>query len=407
MKWHSYFSSRMRQVATCGVLVLPLGLVAPVWAAPTLKQAVEAAWQRQPELRSFDQRKAEADAKRDAASSWLADSPSLSIGHRTDRMNRNSGAREWEADLGLPLKTPGIRAALTATAESEGALNLARVEAARLRVAGEVRDLWWDVRLATNERDLAVRKAEDAKQLAMEVDRRVKAGDLALVDLNQARATAHQADATRLEQEAKLRRALRLFQAMTGLTDPGADIEVAGPSGPSHADITLAELTVNAQRARYSEATRVTADAPELTVGSRRERGLFGEAFESSLFVGVRIPFPTKSRNAPRIAAAGAELAEAEAQAALLKDRVQATTDSAEGDLKQASEIVRLADQRAVLARDTHTRLAKAFQLGEIDLVTRLRAEAERFDAELSLSRARLEEGRAVSRLNQAKGLLP
>ncbi len=42
--------------------------------------------------------------------------------------------------------------------------------------------------------------------------------------------------------------------------------------------------------------------------------------------------------------------------------------------------------------------------LGE---VRRLRAENDRFEAELNFSRAKLEAARAVSRLNQAQGILP
>ena len=75
--------------------------------------------------------------------------------------------------------------------------------------------------------------------------------------------------------------------------------------------------------------------------------------------------------------------------------------------LEQARRIEQLAAERARLAADTQQLLAKAFRLGEIDLPTRLRTENDRFDAELALGRARLEAGRAISRLQQAYGLLP
>jgi cobalt-zinc-cadmium efflux system outer membrane protein len=45
--------------------------------------------------------------------------------------------------------------------------------------------------------------------------------------------------------------------------------------------------------------------------------------------------------------------------------------------------------------------------LGELDLPARLRAENDRFDAERALTRSRIEAGRAISRLNQALGILP
>ena len=53
------------------------------------------------------------------------------------------------------------------------------------------------------------------------------------------------------------------------------------------------------------------------------------------------------------------------------------------------------------------TLVAKAYRLGESDLPTRLRADSEKFEADLSLARARVGLQRAVSQLNQALGLLP
>lgn len=49
----------------------------------------------------------------------------------------------------------------------------------------------------------------------------------------------------------------------------------------------------------------------------------------------------------------------------------------------------------------------KSYRLGESDLPTRLRAETERFEAELAHARAQIETRRAISKLNQAHGLLP
>ena len=69
--------------------------------------------------------------------------------------------------------------------------------------------------------------------------------------------------------------------------------------------------------------------------------------------------------------------------------------------------MVQLTETRFTLAADTQRLLAKAFALGELDLVSRLRAENERFESELNYTRATLDATRAVARLNQALGVLP
>ena len=75
--------------------------------------------------------------------------------------------------------------------------------------------------------------------------------------------------------------------------------------------------------------------------------------------------------------------------------------------MQQAQGALVLAQERQRLAAETEGLLAKAFSLGEIDLATRLRTAAERYAADADAIRSRLESGRAISRLNQAFGVLP
>ena len=76
-------------------------------------------------------------------------------------------------------------------------------------------------------------------------------------------------------------------------------------------------------------------------------------------------------------------------------------------ELIQARSALGLAEERQRLAAENELLLGKAFSLGEIDLATRLRAAAERYAADADATRSRIEAGRAVTRLNQAYGVLP
>jgi cobalt-zinc-cadmium efflux system outer membrane protein len=160
-------------------------------------------------------------------------------------------------------------------------------------------------------------------------------------------------------------------------------------------------------RAKLGQATAATRDAPEIEIGMRRERGAFGEPYANSVIVGIKLPFATEARNQPRITAANAELIEAQAASQLERQKLAAEIDAAQVESEQAHAIEQLAAERFRLAADTQALLAKAFALGELDLPARLRAENERFDAELALTRSRIEVSRAISRYNQAVGVLP
>lgn len=391
-------------------IALVLLLASGPLSAQTLRDAVERAWVRQPANLAQPARAEEFAAKRDAARALFPEPPSLVVSNRDDRLHRDQGARELGAAIALPLWLPGEQGRQGAIVSTERDQYHAALAAAKLKIAGEVRDAYWQARLTENELALARRKVEEAAVLAADVERRVKAGDLARVDLNQAQAAERLARAALTEAEIKTFRARQGFNVLTGSnTLPGGEETLVAHTATVDEHPLLAPLqrAVAATQARLNLATQSLRGNPELELGLRRERGLFNEPYAHSLEVRFRLPFATDARNKPRIAAANAELMEAQAAFGLERARLTAELEAARRELGQAREVLRLTESRFTLAVDTQQLLAKAFVLGELDLIARLRAENERFEAELAHARARVEASRAVSRLNQAQGILP
>jgi len=376
----------------------------------SLRDALDGAWSRQPAARSTGAREDELAAKRGAATALFPEPPSVNLGYRTDRPNQNDGVRELEGVVSFPVWAPGTRDAAQALARAESEQFDSGLRAQRWRLAGEVREAYWQARLAEAELELARRKVDEAVALAADVERRLKAGDLARTDLNQARVAEQLARAALAETRTRTYRAAQAFAVLTGLKSlPVITESVVAPVPDldAHPQLAAAGRTVAAARARLGQATTATRDPPELELGMRRERGAFGESYANSVVVGIKLPFGTDARNRPRITAANAELIETDAALMLDRQKLAAEIEGAAVELEQAREIEVLATERFRLAADTQTLFAKAFTLGELDLPSRLRAENERFDAERALTRARIEAGRAISRLNQAQGLLP
>lgn len=383
--------------------------VLPAHAADTLREAVERAWARQPAAQAQRSRGDEFTAKRDAAGAAFPEPPSFRIGNRDDRLNRNIGQREWEAEIALPLWLPGEQARQSSIANAERDQYDASLTATKLKVAGEVRDAYWQARLAGNELALARRKAQEAAALAADVERRVKAGDLARVDLNQAQGAERLARAALIETEVKAFKARQAFAVLTNMAAlPAAEENVAAASIlDDHPLLATLQRAVATTQAKLSQASQSLRNNPEIELGARRERDSFDDRYVNSLQVRFRLPFATDARNKPRIAAANAELIEAQATYSVERARVAAEIEAARRELEQARTVAELGEARFALASDTQRLLAKAFALGELDLVTRLRAENERFEAELQFTRAKLEAARVISRLNQALGVLP
>jgi len=381
----------------------------------TLRQAFDAAWERQPEAAAQPAREEAAAAARRAAQGWLAEPAALELRTATDRAHGNHGAREYEAAVALPLWLPGERERAGRLADAEQQALQATLAAARLRTAAQVREAWWAWQRAALEHGLAQDRRSSARQLAADVARRVRAGDLARADQYQADGAAAQADAALADASAALAAARLGLHALAGAALPpsgGTDAELwpeAPTDGVQAQHPALRELQARAEMARRSaDLAAVQSRAnPELTLGTKRERAALGEAYQGSLSVGLRIPFGGGGRADAKAATARAEAIEAESLAALERGRVAAGIEAARERAEAARAQREAADQRARLAREVRGFIEKSFRLGESDLPTRLRAELEAAEAERLAARARIDAAAAVSALRQSLGLLP
>ena len=395
----------------------------PAAAQPplSLKQAVDAAWTRQPETRSLAQRRNAAAAQAQAARRWTPEPFALDLSIKTDRLTSNNGARDLVAGVSAPLWLPGERDRSAALANAEqGALD-GRLAAAQWRTAGVVREAWWAAQVASIDVSLAQSRLANAQQLAADVARRVTAGDLARADQHQADAAiaAMQSDvALTAAAQAQALLALRGLLGPVGL-DAGELLALPSPVGENEpagpVDTLLAthpqlrELVDKAEVARRAHdlaAVQKRAN-PELALQTSRDRGASGEPYGQSINIGVRIPFGANDRQQAKAALAAAEQSEAETVLANERERLAADAQAAAARVRGARGVVSAAQQRAVLTRDTRSFFDKAFRLGQADLPTRLRIELEAAEAERQLARARIELFRALSALRQTLGLMP
>jgi len=417
-KHHHRWLSRTLCLAIGGMLA-----AGNLWAqsAPlTLKQAFEAAWSRQPEAQSLAERREAAEARRQSADSWTAEPPSLEVSAKTDQLNKNQGSREYVAGIALPLWLPGERSRTGALADAESRATASRALGAQLRTAATVREAWWAWQRARIEKGLAQERLNGARQLASDVVRRVKAGDLARSDQHQADGAAATAEVALAETNTALATATQQLRALIGMApiSQGGEVSAAGEPAPAvPADFAaldtshpaVIELLNRAEVARRgAELAEVQTRAnPELTLATTRDRGVFGDPYQQTVTVGIRFPFGSESRNRAKAGLARAEAIEAEGQLRLERERLIADLEAARVRVESAQQQLTAADKRAQLARESRGFFEKSFRLGESDLPTRLRIELEAAEGERQAARARIDLAAAVSLLRQTLGLLP
>ena len=396
----------------------------PTAGSVSLSAALDAAWQRAVAARESDGQRRRAEADRAAVGRFWAAPPSLELSHRNDRLQDNAGKRETEIGVAVPLWLPGQRAARASAAGAEVAQALAAEQVARLRLAGELREAAWQIAASQTELAQADAEARSLTQLADDVERRVRAGDLARADSLAARAellaaAAHQSDLRQRVQAARARWAL-----LTGLTaapdlksaatiDGGADAAASHPaSHPAsqlelHPELQLARESTALAQQRVELMRRSRRDAPELTLGVRQDVGGRTEAAQGSLVIALRLPFSTDDRNRPLEAAALSELDVAQTYEQRLRERLDSDIVAARGALGAAEAQLQAEAARAGLLRERAALIDKSFRAGETPLPDLLRALAAAAQADGAAARQTTALGLARARLQQTLGLLP
>jgi cobalt-zinc-cadmium efflux system outer membrane protein len=386
--------------------------------AVSLKDVFDTAWQRQPEAQAFQKRRDAVQAQAKAASMLSPEPPSLEISQRSDGLTGNNGAREFELGITVPIWLPGQRTASADLAQAERAWLERRQLASQVRLASAVRDAWWGWLRARVDAELANEQLANAQRLAADVAKRTSAGDLAKSDQHQAEGAVASAQAHAAQAQAASVAALAQVMALTGRTAL-ADLIVnaageptpgqAPSSTPSAGHPLLAELedriTV-AERTAQLISTQKRSN-PELTVATSRGRGAFGERYGQTVLVGIRVPLASGPRHDDRLASAQAEAIDVQSQLVLERARIQADQQGAAARLEAARTQLDAVQRRSRLANESRGFFDKSFRLGETDLPTRLRIEAEASEATRQAARSQIDLASAMSAWRQSLGLLP
>jgi len=377
---------------------------------PTLTQAVEAAWQRSSEAAQSQGQRRQARAEQVVASNWLSAPPALQLSQREGRGNAADGQRETEVGVALPLWRYGARTTAGQAAQAELDWSQAAEQAARLRVAGQVREALGQLSGLEAEQRVASLQSQLLARLAEDVDRRVKAGDLAPADALAARAESLASQAQEAEVQVRLRAHRAQWQLLTGLAVAAQAPATASPSfevSDTHPEMLLATKAVERAQKKLALVQAQRGGGPELGVSLRQERPGQGNPVQNSVAVALRLPFGTEAHAQPRVAAALAEVDLALALQQRTRDRLTTELGLARGQLQGAQAQARLETQRAALLRERATHIDKSFKAGESPLPELLRALSAAAQAEAASERQQALLGLAEARLQQAQGLLP
>lgn len=383
---------------------------API-AAGTLHDAVEVAVAQSSEAASLPALRAQAEALRRSGRGPFVGPPVLSV----DLLTRSQGIIEEVTSVSAGIRWPGEGKAIRSYAGRAGDSAQSGIEAARLRIAGDVRDAWWS--LAAARAAVAVDRDQVgiAATTASQVARLVGAGEQARRDLLLAQAEASAAESRLSQAQAELARAEAAYAALAG--PPPAELppeSQANVTDPENSPALRAAL----DRAALADAraTSLTYGARlrlEGTVGIRRERGGVGdstlspEPFRNALLLGIRVPLGRNQSAVADAASARSTALGAGAEANRLRIRLVAEQRAAQARLDAAERSLEQAQARRAALAEALALTERGRTEGEIGFIEALRARQTLSEAERDLAAARVARFAAISSFNQAMGVLP
>ncbi len=345
------------------------------------------------------------------ASSLFGGDPAASLRHQTDQLGSGDGLREWEASLTVPVWLPGQRDGRAQLAETIYSRSDALYQLLAWRVAGEVQELAWKVRLAEADHSQALQQWQSAQALERDIRLRVGAGELANTNLLLAEQETIGRQARGLETEGQLELAMEAWRSYTGGDELPDDLSELAQQTPvlssKHPRLLAADAQINQAIATRNDVRHSRRANPELTFYGKHDRGARLEPYNNSFGVEFSLPFGTGSHAAPRIAEAEANLTGTQSERARVQRELELAFEQASYSVKFAQRASVLADQQNRLASTSLRLQQRAFELGEADLVLLLRAREQAANAAQALQRAELEYQLAISRYTHASGVMP
>ena len=314
------------------------------------------------------------------------------------RYDNGGNSNEWTASLERTIRIGGKAGIDAQLGDNELVIGQARIGEARHEAARMLADLWLDTLATSRQRELWAEQLSFAEASHQAVEKRRKAGDASMLDLNVAKADLIEVQrqlsaAASAEAKAKAKLAVR-FPTLKYEPKPLAEPTALDMSLPQWRDRILAEsdpikIAEGLLKKAELSAARAKADRiPDPTVGVYTA----SEAFRNERIVGLSVSIPLSgSYRSERMQQALQEAEAARAKVERQKRDEEAEVVEAYADATGGLERWRLASQGLSTTRDSARLTQRAYSLGEADLQTLLLARRQALDATTATEQARVE----------------
>jgi len=384
----------------------------------TLSSLTQYVYKHHPSLHTEQAQQQQIDANTALATTPFANVSSVSVNHQNDVIGSHDGLQEWEASVGMPLWLPGQKQQQLLLSDKLSAELPAYKQQIRLQASATIRELIWHAVLAETADKQALQAWNTAQNLEQDVDSKVAAGELAAAESLLASSHTLELYSQYLLTQAALAHALKQYHHRTGEQALPQDYEEvlsiqqdrlqhhsSAIIDPQHPDLKVLDQHIATLHTKQDLARFEGAVNPELSLGIRRERGSDDENYNNSVGIGISFALGNDVYRRPAIALAAKELADAEVTRQQVEHELNAVLFSQLHDLASKQQQLDLENQRVETSRQYFSLQQRAFELGEIDLVSVLHSQSIANKAQNRKLRLQIEMKQLIAQINQARGV--
>ena len=233
---------------------------------------------------------------------------------------------------------------------------------------------------------------------------------MAKTDFMLAQQETLRAEREQLRAEAEVMHARHRYSLLTGLHElPSSYIETQSSlEDYSHSSIWMeAESKLDLAETERNLAQIESHENLQVLLNMRRTQGAFDNLSNDSVGLRLRIPFGGDTRAAPIKAAAEMGVGYALTEREKLRTALEAMMHEAEHNLSVSRVELTIATKQYEIAKESAKLAQKAFSLGETDLVSLLRVQAQTYDTERAFTTRQIQLQWDIARYNQVVGVLP
>lgn len=376
----------------------------------SLREVLEKTTARSPQQAILAAQQYEVMAKKKMADSTLPLSPSVSLLHQNDTLGSGRNERDWQAQLELPIWLPQQKNARAKVADFSASSLDVNTEQLQLQVAGVLRDAVWTIALNRNDVELHQQKLTISEKLEADIQKKFQAGEVAKTDLMLVQQETLLAHKNLIRAEAELMHAHFRYSQLTGLNEIPETLEEGQSSlvdFNQSPQWRSAEAKVALAQSERDLSAVERRENPHIIFNARSSQGAFDTQYNQSVGVQIRIPLDTEVRSAPILAASEQVYGEAISQRENLRRLLETDLHEAEHNLLVSKKELSIAAQQFDIASNSAELAQKAYQLGELDLLSLLKIRSQAFEAERGYTTRQLQVKWDTARYNQAVGVLP